>query len=420
MDIELSTEQQQVFDLLEKTDEHYFVTGRAGTGKSLLLKYFKKNSLKKAVVVAPTGVAALNVGGQTIHSFFRIPPSFVDKHSLEPDDKLNKLLQSVETIVIDEISMVRADLMDAIDHRLRQARGEMFPFGGVQIVMFGDLFQLPPVVTDDDLKQYFEIHYGGHYFFNAHVWNQADLKVVELKEIFRQKDEGFRQILNAIRDGNIDEQILSKLNIRATMPIPEDPIVTLSTTNKSVNKINNYFLSQLDNTVYEYKAEISGRLEPSAFPTEEVLNFKKGAQVIFLKNDKEKRWVNGTLGTVHSLSEKSIEVRTGGETHSVTPEIWEKIKYSVNRQTGEVEEEVVSQFKQYPLRLAWALTIHKSQGQTLESVIIDMGYGAFAFGQTYVALSRATNLDNLYLKREVRKEDIMVDPKIVEFMRGKK
>lgn len=414
--MQLSKEQKQIFDLLEKTDEHYFVTGKAGTGKSMLLRYFKKNTHKKIVVVASTGVAALNVGGQTIHSLFRIPPSYIEYDSLAKEEKLTNLLSKLDAVVIDEISMVRADLMDAIDLRLRQATKTEIPFGGVQMIMFGDLYQLPPVVRDDTLKAHFERDYGGHYFFNAHVWENAKLKVVELKEIFRQQDQEFKEILNAIRTGRVDETTLSKLNVRATMPIPEDPIITLSTTNNHVGKINNYYLSQIDNQAFSFTATITGQLEPSAFPTDESLILKKNAQVIFIKNDQNRRWVNGTLGVVKNLDPQKIEVRVGSETHNVGRETWEKIRYKFNPNTQELEEEVVSSFTQYPLRLAWALTIHKSQGQTLDSVIIDMGWGAFATGQTYVALSRATNLDNLYLKREVKKEDILVDPKIVEFM----
>lgn len=415
-DITLSVEQKKLFDKLENTKEHTFVTGKAGTGKSVLLQYFKEYSNKRLVVVAPTGVAALNVGGQTIHSLFRIPPTFIAQDSLQVHYKTALLLKNLDAVVLDEISMVRADLMDAIDHLLRQARSSKVPFGGVQVIMFGDLYQLPPIVSDPELHKYFAENYGGYYFFRAHAWQSAALKIYELTNIFRQKGKIFKIILNAIRTGEVTQEALAKLNSRTTNKIPEDGVITLATTNNTVTNINHIRLDKLEGRLYEYRAMISGELEQSAFPTEEVLRFKKGAQVMLLKNDREKRWVNGTLGHIHSLSKDEVKVDIGGSVYSVPRETWSKIRYYYDREENVIEEEVVSSFTQFPLRLAWAITIHKSQGQTYNSIAVDLGSGAFAQGQTYVALSRCRSLKNLYLKREVSREDIMVDPTVVSFM----
>lgn len=415
--ITLSKEQQKIFEKIETSSEHFFITGKAGTGKSVLLQYFKQKSAKKVVVCAPTGVAALNVGGQTIHSLFRIPPAFIERNSLQPVGyKTALLLRNIDTVVIDEISMVRADLMDAIDHRLRQTRNSSLPFGGAQIVMFGDMYQLPPVVNDPELHKYFADNNGGFYFFNAYAWKDADFNVHELTNIFRQKDESFISVLNAIRNGTMTDEHLTTLNVRAGVGVPEEGVITLATTNQAVNEINDYHLGKLPDKTFEYRATIVGDLEQSAFPTEEILRLKKGAQVMLLKNDKEKRWVNGSIGQITSLSSDEIKVNIDGYTYSIPPETWSKIRYTYNPETKKIEEEVVSSFTQYPLRLAWAITIHKSQGHTYGSVAIDMGDGAFAHGQTYVAISRCKSLEGLYLKREIVREDIIVDPSIIDFM----
>lgn len=419
-DVELSDEQKVVFNKIENTSENIFVTGKAGTGKSHLLQYLKKHTKKKLVVCAPTGVAALNVGGQTINSLFRIPPGFIPKNSLKVNYKVATLLRNIDTVVIDEISMVRADMMDAIDHLLRQARNNSMPFGGVQLVMFGDLYQLPPVV-EKGLADYFDHNHGGPYFFNAHVWKDTPIQIVELQTIHRQKDEDFKKILNAIRIGITDEDILTNLNYRTNVMIPEQGVITLATTNQIVNEINYGKLSQLPDQVQEYKASIYGNLEETSFPTEEILRLKKGAQVMLLKNDKLKRWVNGTIGIVESLTDNEVKVKfENGIIHSIPPETWNKIRYTYDPYERKVKEEVLSSFTQFPLRLAWAITVHKSQGQTYGAVAIDMGDGAFVHGQTYVALSRCTSLEGLFLKRGIERADIMVDPTITEFMKKAK
>lgn len=418
-DLVLNAEKQKIFDIIENQIKHVFITGKAGTGKSYLLQYLKQNSKKRLVVVAPTGVASLNVGGQTIHSLFRIPPEFISKEKLNEltvHTKTAFILRNIDAVVIDEISMVRADLMDAIENVLKKARKSELPFGGVQIIMFGDLYQLPPVVSDRELHKYFEHNYGGHYFFNAHAWDNISIDIYELNNVFRQKDENFRKILDEIRQGSISETILAELNTRANISIPERGVIILATTNNTVSNINTLHLSQLPGKISEYRAAIAGELKETEFPTDEVLKFKVGSQVMFLKNDREKRWVNGTIGIIKSLSDNEIRVEINGINYPVQKAVWKKIRYYYNQHEGIVEEEVVSEFIQYPLKLAWAITIHKSQGQTYNSVAVDMGGGAFAHGQTYVALSRCTTLDGLYLKRNIFLEDIIVDPKIIKFM----
>jgi ATP-dependent DNA helicase PIF1 len=288
------------------------------------------------------------------------------------------------------------------------------------MVMFGDLYQLSPVVDSKGLHEYFAHNHGGYYFFNAHAWRNKLPEVYELSKIFRQKDETFKEILNIIRTGEIRQESLSLLNNRVNLPIPEAGIITLVTTNSLVREINFRRLAQLEGASKEYVASVTGDLEESSFPTEEVLILKKGAQIIFLKNDREKRWVNGTVGVIDSLSDDEIKVNIDGVVYSVQKETWTKIKYYYDIDTRKVKEEVVSSFTQFPLRLAWALTIHKSQGQTYGAVSIDMGDGAFAHGQTYVALSRCKTLEGLFLKREILVQDIIVDPIIINFMKNVK
>lgn len=415
-DVKLNDEQQKIFDTIENGNENVYITGKAGTGKSTLLQYFHYKSKKRLVVVAPTGIAALNVGGQTINSLFRIPPGFITKDKLRIDDDTALLLRNIDAVVIDEISMVRVDLMDAIDHVLRISRGNNKLFGGVQIIMFGDLYQLPPVVEDPELEKYFTENFGGYYFFNADVWRKTHLGAYELKNILRQEEENFKKILNDVRSGKVSNLTLEALNQRMGNELPNEGVVTLATTNASVNQINNNKLAQLNENIYEYSAVISGQIDRSYFPTEERLQLKKGAQVMFVKNDKFKRWVNGTLGIIHELNQNEIKVNIDGFIYSIPQETWNKIKYYYNRETKSIEEETISSFTQYPIKLAWAVTIHKSQGKTYESIIVDLGWGAFAHGQTYVALSRCKTFGGLFLKRKVLFKDIIVDPQIVQFM----
>jgi len=416
-EIKLSDEQQKLFDRFENTKSHMFITGKAGTGKSVLLQYIKLHTQKNIVVVAPTGVAALNVGGQTIHSLFLFPPTFIDTKALRLSAKSAKILKNIDTLIIDEVSMVRADLMDGIDYLLRQARDSQEPFGGVQLLMFGDLYQLPPVVNEPDLINYFEQLNGGFYFFHSLAWNGTQLEIYELSQNFRQTDENFKSILNALRSGEISDDVLQNLNQRAIFDSLPSGVITLATTNSTVFSLNHTRLNALANESFTFFATIEGDLDPYSYPTEGQLVLKKGAQIMMLKNDAKKRWVNGSLGTVESVNKTEIKVKIDGNVHDVTPETWQKIRYEFNNDKRQIEEKVVSSFTQFPLRLAWAITVHKSQGQTYDSVVIDMGRGAFAHGQTYVALSRCKSLDTLYLKRPLTFDDIIIDPVIINFMK---
>ncbi|CAN5246403.1 hypothetical protein BH09ACT6_BH09ACT6_23180 [soil metagenome] len=412
----LSAEQQKVYELIEGTRNHVFVTGRAGTGKSTLLNHLSWNTEKQLVISAPTGVAALNVGGQTIHSLFRLPIGVIADHDIEQSGDVRKLLNTIDTLVIDEVSMVNADLMDAIDRSLRQARQRpLESFGGVQIVLFGDPYQLAPVPGDSDERAYFADRYSSMWFFDAKVWSEAPLAIVELTEIHRQHDDDFKFMLNAVRHGMVTKEIADVLNSAGARTPPTDGTITLATRNDSVNRINAAALKRLTGSVKTAKAEISGDFGGRAYPAEESLELKTGARVMFLRNDSDQRWVNGTIGTVTKIS-GSVWVDVDGEVHEVEPVSWEKFKYSYSPATKQLTKDVVGEFTQFPLRLAWAVTIHKSQGKTYDSAIVDLGSRVFSSGQTYVALSRLTSLEGLYLSRPLRPADIIVDRNVQRFM----
>jgi len=420
-DIKLSEDQQAIFETLDKGLSNAYITGKAGTGKSILLQYFVENTAKNVAVVAPTGVAALNVNGQTIHSFFKLPPELQNLSQVTIDYKTREILKHLDAIVIDEISMVRADLIEAINLKFQLAKGNQLPFGGVQIIMFGDLFQLPPIVADGQLNNYFDHNYGGIYFFNAPVFKVFDYKTFELNHIFRQKDEEFKLLLNSIRVGDHSETTLAKLNARTQAPLPVTGFITLAGHNATVSRINHEKLAELQGTEQVYVAQVTGNLSEKSFPTEKDLKLKVGAQVMLLKNDKQKppRWVNGTLGIVTKLTKDLIRVNIDGVEHTIYQDSWDAVRYYYDPTLRKIEKEVVSTFRQFPLRLAWAITIHKSQGQTYQSVAIDLSGRAFASGQTYVALSRCQSLEGLFLLSPIRRADIIVDQDIVEFMRGK-
>ncbi|RLP84260.1 helicase [Mycetocola lacteus] len=421
----LSSEQQAVFDLIEGTREHLFVTGRAGTGKSTLLNHLSWNTSKTIVICAPTGVAALNVGGQTIHSLFRLPIGLIADQEIEQNDQTKKLLNTIDTLVIDEISMVNADLMDAMDRSLRQARQRRHePFGGVQVVLFGDPYQLAPVPGHGEERDYIADTYRSFWFFDAKVWQEAPLRVIELVQIHRQADNDFRRMLTAVRHGTVDAEIGGRLNAAGERPLPEDgdTIITLAARNDAVTRINAAALKKLPGRLLTARAEVTGEFGKSAFPADDKLELKVGAQVMFLRNDAAgpdgQRWVNGTIGTVTRI-DTNVFVEVDGEIHEVEPAIWEKYKYSYSALTKQLKRDIVAEFTQFPLRLAWAVTIHKSQGQTYDRAIVDLGPRAFSPGQTYVALSRLTSLDGLYLARPLRPSDVIVDPDVVRFMSGR-
>jgi ATP-dependent DNA helicase PIF1 len=413
---ELSAEQAAVYAAIENTREHIFVTGRAGTGKSTLLNHLSWNTSKQIVICAPTGVAALNVGGQTIHSLFRLPIGLIADHDIEQNAELRKLLNTIDTLVIDEVSMVNADLVDAIDRSLRQARQRKNePFGGVQVVLFGDPYQLAPVPGDADERAYFTDHYRSMWFFDAHVWNDAPLRILELAFIHRQSDSAFKEMLNAVRHGRVTAEIAGELNAAGARPAPTDGAITLATRNDTVNRINKVELERLPGRVKTAKAEVTGDFTGRAFPADEALELKTGAQVMFLRNDSEQRWVNGSVGVVTKIRD-TVFVEIEGEEVEVQPAVWEKFRYSYSATTKELKKDIVAEFQQFPLRLAWAVTIHKSQGKTYDRAIVDLGTRVFSAGQTYVALSRITSLEGLYLSRPLRPSDIIVDLDVRRFM----
>jgi ATP-dependent DNA helicase PIF1 len=417
-ELTLSAEQQAVFDAIETTHDHIFVTGRAGTGKSTLLNHLSWHTSKQVVICAPTGVAALNVGGQTIHSLFRLPIGVIADHEIEQSRELRKLLSTIDTIVIDEVSMVNADLLDAVDRSLRQARQRPHEaFGGAQVVLFGDPYQLAPVPGDADERAYFEDQYRSMWFFDAKVWSEADLRIYELSIIHRQHEAEFKYMLNAVRHGRVTAEIAKRLNDTGARPAPTDGAITLATTNSTVTRINAAALAKLPGRALTARAEVSGEFGGRSYPADEALELKVGAQVMFLRNDSDQRWVNGSIGTVTKI-DSTVWVEVDGETHQVQPAVWEKYRYSYSATTKSLKKDIVAEFTQFPLRLAWAVTIHKSQGKTYDRAIVDLGQRSFAPGQTYVALSRISELEGLYLTRPLRPSDIIVDENVLRFMAG--
>ncbi len=415
---ELSPEQAAVFAAIETTRDHIFVTGRAGTGKSTLLEYLSWNTSKQLVICAPTGVAALNVGGQTIHSLFRLPIGVIADHEIDQSADLRKLLSTIDTLVVDEVSMVNADLLDAMDRALRQARQRPHEaFGGVQVVLFGDPYQLAPVPGDPEERAYFADRYTSMWFFDARVWQEADLTIYELGTIHRQHELEFKQLLTAVRHGEVTPEMGRRLNEVGGRPAPDDGAITLATTNATVTRINGTELARLPGRALTAMAEVNGEFGGRAFPADERLELKVGAQVMFLRNDTggDARWVNGTIGEVVKIAD-TVTVEVDGVDHEVLPSTWERYRYSYSAATKELRKDVVAEFIQFPLRLAWAVTIHKSQGKSYDRAVIDLGPRSFAPGQTYVALSRITELEGLYLTRPLRPSDVIVDDAVRRFM----
>ncbi|MFN3427254.1 MAG: ATP-dependent RecD-like DNA helicase [Candidatus Thermochlorobacter sp.] len=422
--IDFTPEFLDAYHLMEKTSDCLFITGSAGTGKSTLLNYFRENTSKNVVVLAPTGIAALNVGGQTIHSFFKFPFGVITAKSIEKKSN-RELYQAIDTIIIDEISMVRADVIDGIDYFMRiNGRDKKKPFGGVQMIFIGDLFQLPPVLSTEEEKSLFLSLYETPYFFSAAVFEKLLLRIIHLNRIFRQSDGAFIDLLQAIRTNSIEPKHLAALNARVQpdfAPNEEEFFITLTTTNTIANAINAERLALLKAQPKSFTGTIEGSFDRRALPTEETLTLKKGAQVMFIKNDPYRRWVNGTIGKVREILSDSIkvEIERNGIRKVVTAErvAWEISKYDLDLKTKQIFSEPIGSFTQFPLRLAWAVTIHKSQGKTFDKVLIDLGRGTFAHGQLYVALSRGRSLEGIILKTPVRRKDIIVDQRIVDFMR---
>jgi len=420
--VALSTHQEEILTEMENTLDHLFITGRAGTGKTTLLQEFVETTAKIVAVCAPTGVAALAIGGQTIHSLLRLPLGIIGSRELGfiPKESL-AVLANLDALVVDEVSMVSADVLDAIDRRLRQAkRRKNTAFGGVQLIMFGDPYQLAPVVSGGEEKAYYQDQYRSAWFFDARVWDSTEMTIHELDTIHRQADSEFRSILNALREGRMEADMGRMLNERG-MRDPDDPeLITVTTTNHTVSKINRIALDRLPSNAKIAHADIEGDFgSTSSYPADEELLLKPGARVMFLRNDIQgpdgPRYVNGTLGTIVKIS-NNVVVDIDGDEVEVEPVTWEKIRYEYSPATKTLSHDVVAEFTQFPLRLAWAVTIHKAQGKTLDAAVIDLGPRAFAPGQTYVAFSRLTSLDGLYLKRPLTPADIIVDDDVVRFM----
>lgn len=423
-DIDLNPHFKHALDLLENTSHNVFITGRAGTGKSTLLSYFRQHTTKKIAVLAPTGVAALNVNGQTIHSFFKFKPSVtvqsIRKKKEQKADEKKNIYKKLDVIVIDEISMVRADLLDCVDKFLRlNGRTYQQPFGGLQMIFIGDLYQLPPVVTSHE-KEIFHSQYPTPYFFSAHFFEYFAMEWVELEKIYRQKDISFIHLLNSIRNRTTSDTDIARLNQRVKPESGDDDGIYLTPKHDYVRAINDEKLSLLRGKMYTFEARVEGTFGPESYPTKERLDLKCEAQVMMVNNDRQGRWVNGTMGKVSCIERDeegfmAIHVTLeGGQTVEVSPYTWEIHRLFLKEEV--IRASVIGSFTQYPLVLAWALTIHKSQGKTSSKVTLDMGSGAFIPGQVYVALSRCTSLEGLTLKKPLEKKHIWLDYEVVKFM----
>ena len=418
-DILITDEFKEALALLNNPENNFiFLTGKAGTGKSTLLKLFEQTSPQRTVLTAPTGIAALNIGGQTLHSFFKIKPgNFFDERRLK---KLPmRVIESFDTLIIDECSMLRADLLDAVDYILRISAGSQRPFGGKQLILCGDLYQLPPVVEDNygerGLLDYFTNVYQSPYFFDSFAAQATPLKIFELQRIFRQQEGGeFAKLLNKIRSREITQfELDSLLNAPRLQEEPPVSSIILTSTNAAAARCNKTFLDALETPAFTYEAQALDGFADKAAPAEQNLMLKKGAKVMLLVNGKF--WVNGDIGFVEDIGPDYIRVSLRGFTHTIEPYTWQDIKYEYDPRSNKLQAKVKGTFTQYPLKLAWAITIHKSQGLTFDNIFLDIGAGAFAAGQTYVALSRARTLEGIHLKKPLSLRDIRTDERIKKF-----
>lgn len=428
--MEINRELDLAWEIVEDTGENLFLTGRAGTGKTTFLKKLKENSSKRLVVLAPTGIAAINAGGMTIHSFFQLPfapfipetafSSGGGKYSFRFGKEKRLLLRSLDLIVIDEISMVRADLLDAIDNVMRRFRDRTRPFGGVQLLLIGDLQQLPPVETEEEARLLRE-YYDTPYFFSSQALGKAGFCMVELNTVYRQKDPVFLHLLNSIREKRCTKEVLDSLNARYIpdfRPGKDEGYIRLVTHNHQAAAINSAELEELPGPSFFFPAQIEGIFPPASFPTGESLELRAGAQIMFVKNDSsgKGRYFNGMIGRVVSLSPDSIRVSSSacGEEFDLVPEVWTNARYVLDRDSKEIREEIDGTFRQYPLKLAWAVTVHKSQGLTFDKAVIDVG-SSFAHGQAYVALSRCRSLEGLVMSSPLTDGAVICDTKVKEF-----
>ncbi len=419
---------QKVYELLENTAQSVFITGKAGTGKSTLLRYFRDNTSKNIVVLAPTGVAAVNIQGQTIHSFFRFKPDITldGVGAIKIRKSQREVYQQLDAIVIDEISMVRADLLDCVDAFLRlHGRSKGKPFGGVQMIMIGDLYQLPPVVASSEEREMFKTVYASPYFFDAKVFQEFRPEFIELEKIYRQKDDRFIGLLNAVRNNSVTDEHLTQLNKRlqpAFKPTTEDLYVYLTTTNDLAERVNQEELARLKTGKRVLEGEITGDFDQKNLPTQVSLELKVGAQVMLLNNDSAGRWINGSMGRIVAIGDEKksdpvIKVELpDGRRVEVMPYTWDMFRFFYDEEKEAIDSESVGSFMQYPLKLAWAVTIHKSQGKTFSKVIIDIGRGTFSHGQVYVALSRCTSFEGVILSKPIFKKHILMDWRVVNFM----
>ena len=424
---------QDAWSVIRKTHRSVFLTGKAGTGKSTFLKYICANTTKNHIVLAPTGIAAVNVGGQTMHSFFKIPfkpmvpddpdyanPTRMCKMLRYTKEKV-KLIRELELIIIDEISMVRADIIDFVDRVLRVYSGNMRePFGGKQLLLVGDIFQLEPVVTHDT-RDILRRYYKNFFFFNARAFAQINLVAIELRKIYRQSDNDFIALLDRIRINRASSTDIARLNQRCNPDyheVNDDFVITLATRRDTVDSINDDHMKALKTPEYVYEGAIEGDFPENSLPTAYNLALKEGAQVIFIRNDKEGRWCNGTIARITKLTDTRVYVALeNGKEMAVEREIWENMQYTYNEKEKKVEEKVLGSFSQIPIKPAWALTVHRSQGLTFNKVVIDFAGGAFTGGQTYVALSRCTSLEGITLLKPLSERDIIVSMAVVDFSR---
>ena len=424
--METNNELELAWEFVEHTSTSIFLTGKAGTGKTTFLKSIINKSCKRIVVVAPTGVAAINARGVTIHSFFQLPfspyvPNTTFKEKFDFSKEKRNIVKTLDLLIIDEISMVRSDLLDAIDSVLRRYKDASKPFGGVQLLMMGDLQQLTPVVTDDDAK-ILRPHYNTPYFFGSHALQQINYVTIELQKVYRQQDAKFLDLLNSIRSGKPSEEDINILNSRFNPEFHtdnKDGYIRLTTHNAMADRYNDSQLAKLKTEGFTFKADIKGNFPEYSYPTNETLLLKEDAQVMFVKNDSsiDHFYYNGKIGRITSISDDCIKVRCSGEENDieVQPQEWENTKYVINKETKEIEPDVQGVFKQYPLRLAWAITIHKSQGLTFEHAIIDAG-ASFASGQVYVALSRCKTLEGMVLASKIDNHAIINDERVDSYI----